>query len=219
MSTLDTKPQMPSVSAHNAGPGATKALAAKGDGRKAATPQELDEFADFAEFERLRGAAYAGQKRDQDRRYARFEERLTKEIGHLRSDFVARLETLERHLDGELSSLAARLQQEISDRQVAGKQLADAAYQAQTGFAMDVDGLRQATAKGERDLRQALLDAQKHLMLELSRMHDSMATNLAAEVEALEAAKVGRASLAALLTETVLQLNKEPTSSGGMLEL
>jgi hypothetical protein len=157
----------------------------------------------------VREFVLSGQLREGERRQARLEERLSKELSHLRAEITARFEALERHVQAETQALAAKLEQEAADRQSGDQQAAGEAQAARCAAAKELDGARQAAAKSEREVRQALLDASKSWSAELYRVHDELATQLSRDVHALEDGKVARASLAAMLGEAIVKLNAE----------
>lgn len=131
----------------------------KSDGGKVS--KALDEG--FTEQDRVRDVVLSTQMRELERRYARVEERLLKELGSLRSEMGNRMDTLERHVQSEVEAVTTRAAQESQDRQTADKQLGDETHAIKAALTKDLDAMRQSVAKCEREFRQALLDASKAL--------------------------------------------------------
>lgn len=74
-------------------------------------------------LDKVRDLLFGGQMRDYNRKFARLEERLTKETADLRDDVKQRLAGLEAYLKAEVESLSERLrseQESLYDRGTAG---------------------------------------------------------------------------------------------------
>ena len=69
-----------------------------------------------ASIDKVRDILFGGQMREVDRRFARIEERLTKELADLRDDLRKRLDTLDAHVRRENDALADLLKAERTDR-------------------------------------------------------------------------------------------------------
>ena len=172
-------------------------------------------YEDTADQERIREVVAGSQLRDAERRYARFEERMLKELGNLRSEVTGRMGALEHHVHTEIDAIAARFNQESNDRQAADKQLGDDAHHSKTTLAKEVDVIRQGLAKSEREVRQSLLDAAKAWSTEVHRLHEDLSHTLSEDIAALEETKVAKAGLAAMLGDMIARLHGGMESRNG----
>jgi hypothetical protein len=77
--------------------------------------------------DRIRDNFFGSQMRDYDGRFQRLDERLAQEAAEARADVQRRIEGLETFLNGEVQSLAHRLNAKQSDRHSATEKLCDAA--------------------------------------------------------------------------------------------
>ena len=160
-------------------------------------------------IDKIRDILFGVQMRDYEKRFSRLEERLLKESSDLRDDTRKRFETLESFVKSEFEALASRLQTEQRTRDESNQNLSRELQAAGQTFERKLSELDEQTARGQRDLRQQLLDQSKNLSDEIRRKHDELAALLDREVAELGNAKTDRASLASLFTEVALRLNNE----------
>ena len=109
--------------------------------------QGNSEYHESSDYGRVREAVLSTQLRDLERRHSRFEDKLLKEIGHLRSDITMRTDALEAQFRTEIEAMTARLTRESQDRQGADKQLSDEAHVVKTGLAKELESLRQSVCR------------------------------------------------------------------------
>ena len=163
-------------------------------------------------LDKVRDILFGAQVRDADRRFAKLEERLTKESADLKEDVRKRLTVLETFVKHELESLAERLKTEHEERTDAIKDLSrewrDAAKATEKKFGHIDDQI----ARVQRELRQQLLDTHQKIADEIQRQAQEGSTRLAREASELRADKVDRAALAAMLTEMAMRLTDELTA-------
>lgn len=160
-------------------------------------------------IDKIRDILFGVQMRDYEKRFSRLEERLLKESADLRDDTRKRFEALESFVKGEFEALAGRLQTEQRTRDESNQNLSRELQAAGTTFERKLSELDEQTARGQRDLRQQLLDQSKNLSDEIRRKYDELAALLDREVAELGNVKTDRASLASLFTEVALRLNNE----------
>jgi DNA anti-recombination protein RmuC len=176
----------------------------------AARPGSMDDMS-AGNLDKVREILFGGQMRDNDRRFARLEERLARDTGELRDDVRKRVAALEQFVRDELSALTDRLRQEHEERtegqRTLGQQLNDAARAFEKKTAQIDDQL----ARAQRDLRQQLLDIQQGLSDDLKAKADDVMARLAHESGELRNDKADRSTIAALLTEMAMRLNNELT--------
>lgn len=160
-------------------------------------------------IDKIREILFGVQMRDYEKRFSRLEERLLKESSDLRDDTRKRFEALESFVKSEFESLTGRLQAEGRTREETAQNLSRELQE--TGKTLDkkLNQLDEQTARGQRDLRQQILDQSKNLSDDIRQKHNELLALVEREVADLGHAKTDRASLAALFTEVSLRLNNE----------
>ncbi len=182
---------------------------AEGDG------QELDARGDGAapaeggNIDKIRDILFGGQMRDYERRFARLEDRLVKEAADLRTDTRRRFETLEAFIKQELEALGERLQSEQRTRDEAVQDVSRTLKETQQALERKLAQFDEQSARGQRDLRQQLLEQSKSLSEEIRQKHDELRAIIEREVATLGSDKTDRAALAALFGEVALRLTNE----------
>jgi hypothetical protein len=159
---------------------------------------ELAEGAGSGNLDKVRDILFGGQMREVDRRFARLEERLLKETQDLKDEVRRRLEALESYARQETESLADQFRSERAERLESNRTLErrDAALDEQL-------------AKGQRELRQQMLEQHQRLTDDLRQKVDEVLASLARETGELRADKADRATIATLLTEMAMRLTNE----------
>lgn len=181
-------------------------------------PTTLDEPADTTErdtaagtgnLEKVRDILFGHQMREVDRRFVRLEERIAKETRDLRDDMKRRLDALEAYTNKETEALAAQLRNEQAERVDANarfvRELADTAGALERRTA----ALDEQQAKGQREIRQLILEQQQRLGDDVRERIEEVLAALARESHSLRHDKADRASLAALLQEMAMRLTEE----------
>lgn len=155
--------------------------------------------------DKIRDILFGGQMRDYDKRFARLEERLTRESSELRDHTKRSVEALEYFVKSEFEALSARLDAEREGRDGVARDLHDTARSIEK----KLQDFEDRTAQAQRDLRQQILDQSKSLSEEIHRKHDEVSATLKREVADLNHEKTDRTALSALFTEIALRLNQD----------
>jgi ABC-type phosphate transport system auxiliary subunit len=166
------------------------------------TPQDRN-------VDQIRDILFGGQMRDYERRFSELAERLESESARTRQDLDKRIAQIEKRQDEQFEKLSRLLRQEITDRTQSIDDLETRALQAQRT-------LRGELQAGIHALESELGSKDEHLREELTALRQLLAER-AGELSAqqqradadVRADKVGRADLAALLTEVALRLKGE----------
>jgi len=162
-----------------------------------------------ASIDKVRDILFGGQMREVDRRFARIEERLTKELADLRDDLRKRLDTLDAHVRRENDALADLLKAERTDRTDAHGALSGELKEQARTHERRASAIDDQLTKGHRDLRQQILEQHQQLSDEIRQKADEILATLAREAQQLRSDKTDRSALAALLTEVAMRLNNE----------
>jgi hypothetical protein len=160
-------------------------------------------------LEKVRDILFGNQMREVDRRFARLEERIIKETRDLKDDIKRRLDALEAHTLKETETLAGDLRQERGDRVDANARLARELADTAGTFERRSAGLDEQFGKGQREVRQQILEQQQRLSEEMRQRIDEVLAALARETQELRTDKTDRMALASLLKEMAMRLTDE----------
>lgn len=169
----------------------------------------LTEQADDGNIDKIRDILFGSQSRDFERRFAKMEERLSKEIADMRDETRKNLDALEQYLKGEIKSLTERLVSEQNSRADAVKGLADGIKDMSHDLEKKVTAINEQAAKSESDLRQQLLSQSKSLSDEIQKRHNEMISTVERESAEIRDDKADRAALAELFTEMAMRLTND----------
>ena len=165
-------------------------------------------------IDKVRDILFGGQMRDYERRFAKLEERLARDIVEIKDDVKKRLAALTEFVKHETETLAGRIKTEHDERTDATKELSRELRDASKAFEKKTGQIDDQITRTQRELRQQLLDLNKQLTDEIGRKADEVLARLAQESGELRADKADRATIAALLQEVALRLTNELTLPG-----
>lgn len=160
-------------------------------------------------LEKVRDILFGHQMREVDRRFARLEERIIKDNRDLRDDLKRRLDALEAHTTKETETLAGDIRQERGERLDANARLARELADTAGAFERRSASLEEQLAKGQREIRQHMLEQQQRLSDDMRARIDEVLAALARETHELRHDKTDRMALASLLKEMAMRLTDE----------
>ncbi|HET7617323.1 MAG TPA: hypothetical protein VFK20_02350 [Vicinamibacterales bacterium] len=169
------------------------------------TPAGPDQGAG-ASLDKVRDILFGVQAREFERRFARLEERLTRETHELKEDVKRRLEALETYARHENEALAEQIRNEQAARVDAGRNLSAEIAGAAKAFEERTTALDEQLAKSRREARQQLLEQYQRVSDEIRTKVDDVLARLAREANELRSDKADRTVLAALLNEMAMRL-------------
>ena len=160
-------------------------------------------------LEKVRDILFGNQMREVDRRFARLEERLSKETRDLKEDIKRRLDALEAYATKETDALGTQIRQEHADRVEANTRLARDLADTAATFERRSGVLEEQLARSQRELRQQMLEQHHRLSDDLKERIDEVLAALARETHELRTDKTDRLALASLLKEMAMRLTDE----------
>jgi chromosome segregation ATPase len=166
-----------------------------------------------ASLDKVRDILFGGQMRDLDRRFARVEERLTRETSQLEEELRKRLAALESFARSESEALAGRIKAEYDARSAATSDLSRQMQDRHAEMERKAGALDDHIARAQRELRQQILDTHQRLADEIREKIDAVLASLRREADDLRAEKADRVALAGLFTEMAMRL-AQPTGRG-----
>jgi hypothetical protein len=162
-----------------------------------------------ASIDKVRDILFGSQVREFERRFVRLDERVAKEISDLKDDIKSRLDALELYARTEVESLADQIKAEHADRVDSSAGLSRELNETAKSLERRTLTLDEQLSKGQRELRQQMLDQDQRLSAEIRKRADELLAALAREAQELRSDKADRATLASLLTEMALRLTNE----------
>ena len=174
-----------------------------------ADPLAVADSPSAGNLEKVRDILFGNQMREVDRRFARLEERIVKETRDLKEDIKRRLDALETYATKETETLAGHIRQEQGDRVDANARLARELADAAGAFERRSANLDEQLAKGQREIRQHILEQEQRLSEDMRGRIDEVLAALARETHELRNDKTDRMALAALLKEMAMRLTNE----------
>ncbi len=157
-------------------------------------------------LERTREILFGPNLRDIEKRFARIEERLTREIGEAREEFRRRLEQVESHFKSEIETLNGHVGTEREERSRQLKQVVNDRTAADGSLEEKLSQLVEATSRTTRDLSNQTREQHRLLAEELQAKFDTLTSHLAREAATLREDKTDRAALADMLGEIAMRL-------------
>ncbi len=170
---------------------------------------ERDTGAGTGNLEKVRDILFGHQMREVDRRFVRLEERIVKETRDLREDMKRRLDALEAYTNKETEALSTQLRNEQAERVDANARLVRELADTAGALERRTAALDEQLAKGQREIRQHILEQQQRLGDDVRERIEEVLAALARESHSLRHDKADRASLAALLQEMAMRLTGE----------
>ena len=171
-------------------------------------PKKNDSEAPGGEnLEKVRELLFGSQLRDQDKRFARLEERIAKELSDLRDESRRRLDSLETYIKKEIQGLVERIKSEQTDRAEADKELVQEHRDSVKALEKRLNQVDERAGAIQRELRDEVLEQSKVLRDEMRTSHQDIAAAADRSTAELRADKVDRSTLAEVLTEMAVRLN------------
>ena len=193
--------------------GRDEAKAGNGSPKKATADPAAD-AAGGGNLEKIRDILFGAQVHDFEKRFARLEERLLKETADARADTKKRFESLESFIRKEVESLADRLKAEQGDRAESVKEIGRELREATKALEKRLVAQDESATKGQRELRQQILDQSKSLTEEIRNRNRETTTTLSRELTELRSEKTDRAALAGFLTDVAVRLTNDVKAPG-----
>ena len=178
----------------------------KGQGKKAGVPTGPE---GAENIDKIRDILFGSQARDIDKRFARLEETVRRELRSMETSMTQRLDSLEDYFKGEVESLAKQLKTEHKERSSSVDDLKGTLKDTKQLLEKNTTALDRQLNKGQGELRQQLLDRSKKLTDDMQKKDKEITTLLETSVQELRTDKTDRLALADLFMGMALQLKEE----------
>jgi DNA anti-recombination protein RmuC len=165
--------------------------------------------AEAGNLDQIRDILFGVQSRELDKRIFRLEDRLARDTADLRDDIKRRFDALELYARTELEALADRLKAEAGERANAIDDVVRAISDTTRSLERQSAHVDEQSSKGQRDLREQILDRSKSLAEDIRRTSESLSAALERRFDTLEQQKADRTAVAALLSEMAMRLTSD----------
>ena len=165
-------------------------------------------------LDQLRDIIFGGQMREYERRFARMEERLAKDLADVRDEVRDRCAALERYMHDELESLTVELRANQQSRAVEERRLSESIGDTAKATEERITALNELVGKQYRELRAQLLEQTKAITDDIQRRHAELLVLVERDAAELREGKADRTALSALFMEVALRLRGESVVPG-----
>jgi hypothetical protein len=165
-------------------------------------------------LEKIREILFGAQVHDFEKRFTRLEEKLLKETADSRAETKKRFDSMEAFIRKEIESLVERVKTEQGERSDAVKEISRDLRETAKNLEKKLAQLDEQATKGQRELRQQILDQSKSLSDEIRNRVKESAALLTRELRELRTEKTDRAALAGLFTEAAMRLSGDVKPAG-----
>ena len=164
-------------------------------------------------LEKIREILFGAQVHDFEKRFTRLEEKLLKETADSRAETKKRFDSMEAFIRKEIESLVERVKTEQGERSDAVKEISRDLRETAKSLEKKLAQLDEQATKGQRELRQQILDQSKSLTDEIRNRVKESAAVLTRELQELRSEKTDRAALAGLFTDAAMRLSGDVKAS------
>jgi archaellum component FlaC len=164
-------------------------------------------------LEKIREILFGAQVHDFEKRFTRLEEKLLKETADSRAETKKRFDSMEAFIRKEIESLVERVKTEQGERSDAVKEISRDLRETAKTLEKKLAQLDEQATKGQRELRQQILDQSKSLTDEIRNRVKESAALLTRELKELRSDKTDRSALAGLFTEAAMRLSGDTKPS------
>ena len=160
-------------------------------------------------LDKVRELLFGSQVREQEKRFARLEERVAKELYDLRDESRRRLDSLEGYIKKEIQGLLDRIKSEGADRADAMKELSQEHRESSKSLEKRLGQADERASAVQRELREEILEQSKTMRDEIRQSHQEIVAASDRSSAELRSDKLDRTTLAEILTEVAIRLNGE----------
>ena len=153
-------------------------------------------------IDQLRDIIFGGQMREYERRFARMEERMAKELADVREEVRDRCTRLEQYLRDEIESFTVELRASHQSRAVDERRLSQSIVDSAKSAQERIATLSDLVGKQYREL----LEQTKTITDDLQRRHADLLALVERDAAELRDGKADRSALSALFMEVALRL-------------
>ncbi|MCC6409909.1 MAG: hypothetical protein IT453_22335 [Planctomycetes bacterium] len=163
-------------------------------------------------LDKVRDILFGEQVRTADKRFAKLEAQLAKDLNEVKGDMAKRLESLEQFAKKEIEALAKRTKEEQADASGSLRELAKEVAELTKAFEKRTAALASDHQKAIAELRQQLLDQTKSLRAEIDAKTTDLSTEIVEERQEVDNTKVDRAALSALFADLAMRLSDKKSA-------
>jgi hypothetical protein len=160
-------------------------------------------------IEKIRDILFGSQVREYEKRFARLEDRMQKEVNSLKDDLRKTFESLEHYMKKEFELLNERQKTEQNDRSAAVQDLVRELKDTSLATEKKISQLEDQLNRRSRELHEEILGQSKTISEEIRQKHETISGILEQEAKELQVDKVDRANLSELFMEMAMRLSNK----------
>lgn len=160
-------------------------------------------------IDKVRDILFGSQMKEIEKKLAKLETRLIKEMSDLRNDTSKKQQEIESYFKQELESLLTRIKNEHGEREESIKGLTSEMNGLVSSLGKKLGLFTEETHQEERRLREMVMEQTKVLRSELEEKFKILSENQERYFTALDANKIDRILLANMLTEISMRLHSD----------
>ncbi|MBD2252134.1 hypothetical protein [Nostoc parmelioides] len=159
-------------------------------------------------LDKIREILIGNQMQELDKRFTGLEERIVKELSHVRDETKERLDALEVYIKAEVEVLSESIKNEQLERESHLKAITEEYKFLHTSLEKKLLQFAEQTISNQRNLREQILIQSKNLQDEIRQKYEEINSLIEKETQQLIHDKADRTHLADLFTEIAFRLNK-----------
>ena len=160
-------------------------------------------------LDKVREILFGQEMRKNDQRFSKIEERLLKELSALGTETKKRLDALDNVSRAEIDGLSKSLKLEQAEREALTKELARASTEMAKALDKKLAQIDASFVKSLREAQAELSSEVRALRDEVKKSLEESATELNTRTRQMQASKIDRGQLAALLIDLAQSLEKD----------
>lgn len=162
-------------------------------------------------IDKIRDIIFGNQMHDYEKRFARLEERMFKEMTVSKTESKRSIESLEKYVSKEIESLKERITTEQNARSESVRELSRQLKDITRSFEKKIDNLGEQFSENSNDLRQQILEQSQNLHNEIRQKYEETSSAIERAVQELRTGKADRSMLADFFTEMAMRITNDRT--------
>ncbi|MCP4104803.1 MAG: apolipoprotein A1/A4/E family protein [Desulfobacteraceae bacterium] len=160
-------------------------------------------------IDKIRDIIFGNQMHDYEKRFARLEERMFKEMTVSKSESKKSIDSLEKFINKEIELLKDRMTEEQNTRSESVRELSRQLKDITRSLEKKIDNLGEQFSENSSDLRQQLLEQSQVLRNDIRQKYEETSSAIERAAQELRSDKVDRSLLADFFTEMAMRITND----------
>ncbi len=162
-------------------------------------------------IDKIRDIIFGNQMHDYEKRFARLEERMFKEMTVSKSESKKSIDSLEKYITKEIEMLKDRMTAEQNTRSESVRELSRQLKDITRSLEKKIDNLGEQVSENSNDLRQQILEQSQVLRNDIRQKYEETSSAIERAAQELRSDKVDRSLLADFFTEMAMRITNDGT--------